>query len=365
MARVALPGLLCFALLFCGPAAGNARPAALKGGAQSKAGPRSARPSAPAAIAEPSPADPGSTRARLDLVLQAPPQCPQAPWVLQRVHAHLRGLAPSTSAPQLSARATIARQGNGYHLALETQQAGLRGQRSLQAATCEELAETLTLVLSLMLGRSPAIAPQAEQSTPTQASVPPRPAPTKPAPKVLARPDRALVPRATTTALACLVGAEQQLRLWPAPAPAVALGVEAQLPWLRFGLEAGLLPSSRHPLDVGVSGDFMALQTAVYGCVHSEWSRLGMAACAGARGSLLRGQAQGETIQQGRAQAAHVAVLPSLDVTWPTHARIALRIRSTLGVSVNRPRFTIQNHGTVHKVPRYLPTLGVYLVFFP
>src|SRR5260221_4610626 len=90
--------------------------------------------------------------ARLSLPWSAPPGCPGGSAVRQRTESLLGGgpVEPRLSR-SLSARGKVTSSSGRFELRLSTLDNGLAGERSIQGASCEELASAGALIIALAI----------------------------------------------------------------------------------------------------------------------------------------------------------------------------------------------------------------------
>lgn len=90
-----------------------------------------------------------AAQSRLELTWDAPPECPQAPAVRQKVDALLGSAARKTG--QLRASGRIVRTDGRYRLTLTVQEQNRARNRTIDAETCDDLAGAAAVALGLLL----------------------------------------------------------------------------------------------------------------------------------------------------------------------------------------------------------------------
>ncbi|MDB4991402.1 MAG: hypothetical protein JWN04_6580, partial [Myxococcaceae bacterium] len=94
--------------------------------------------------------------AQLELALpelhwSAPPECPDAEHVRQRVASLLAGSAAASAASAVRAAAVVTHHRSGYKLALTVKSAAASGLRTLRGADCSELSETAAWLIAVTI----------------------------------------------------------------------------------------------------------------------------------------------------------------------------------------------------------------------
>ena len=105
----------------------------------------------------------------VDVTWSAPEECPSSAELRRRVTARVPGDAA------VRARGRVEKRAGRYRLALEIATASSRGERTLDAGTCEALASSAAVVIAMSV--APVSAARDDEPAPTAASDPPAPAP--------------------------------------------------------------------------------------------------------------------------------------------------------------------------------------------
>jgi hypothetical protein len=360
----------------------------------------------------------------LELSWRAPPECPNA----AAVRTELERVATVTSDLRLRplvARVDVARRNGIYVAALRTEHEGRTGQRQLQAARCETLVRSVTLVLALAFGAGVEVraaeigAAGSERQGGSAAATSPQPsaaAAAQPAPSAPAHDEKlasepsaagaarltpahaaaqpAAAPDATAeipsqaVSLAVSLSTGAQFGLLPTAAFAAGPGLELETRRFSLGVRAWLLPGVSANLHVtrnestagaepsasadqaeatarsSVSAQFAAFGAAVRGCVLFPLEPVVLATCADFDFAAVRGETDDAAkIRADSAVAARYAVGAGVAADWPRAASLRLRLEANLAIALNRPRFDIEGLGSLYHSARWSPLLAAGLVF--
>ena len=115
-------------------------------------------------------AQPAADAPSIDIAWSAPDECPPSAELARRVTTRL----PPDAA--VRARGRVDKRAGRYHLTLEITTASSRGERALDAATCEALASSAAVVIAI------SAAPTTPDPAPSSSSPPPPPPPPLPPP---------------------------------------------------------------------------------------------------------------------------------------------------------------------------------------
>lgn len=286
-----------------------------------------------------------STEPPLDLEWQAPPSCPERDWALARLasDARLTKLEKPTRV-----RVQLREAEDAFVADLSTAQGDEEGTRTLEAATCEELAEAVIVVLGMALVPRPDDASQ-------QKAAPPEPPRTKP-PVVVAEPLPPEPRGSTSESLAFLrvgVGADR------GSLPSTTFGV-ALAGGIHFGVASLELRGSywlpraaraEDPQGVAdgadVGGDFARADALLFGC--GETPLVGIASaqgCLGAGVGMLRAEGYGvpEPVSE---QRFFGVVAGELGVPLRLSNRVAVRLGVSVLVPTSRETYAIGSLGPV------------------
>jgi hypothetical protein len=292
-----------------------------------------------------------------ELTWESPAGCPDRPNVEQRIQK-LLGAAAKTEVV-VEGRVTATK--GGYHLALTTTRDGARGERSLDDASCEALADSAALIVAMAIDPAAALASE-EPAEPVAvvASAEPiesEPPPPSPAVVVVAPPPAdvpAVVVRAPESPAPVrprflLSGGGEVLGgVFPRAALGAALSAGVVFGPLRVDVGGRFTPSSTHSLSEpsGASGTFELLVAQARGAylfTRDAWD-LGPTLGVEVGRARARGQGVSESLE-GRAPwfAGSLGALATLRA-----GSVALTIDAALVVPFTRPSFVIEGAGTVH-----------------
>jgi hypothetical protein len=293
--------------------------------------------------------------------------------------------AQTTAGARLIAKATVERRGSRYAMRLSTEHGSQHGERELEAADCAALMKTVTLTLSLMLGRDPHDA-GAPEPAPDRPAVVERARPAPPAApvpeRVPAQPEPATPePEDTTDAppvaneeepngvgapltFAVLVGGGAQLALMPELAAALVAGVEVGAGVVSASLRLTAWPPVPGDRAADLRTRFDGVGAVLDGCVRWSLATLGLGVCGGARAGALRGRSS-DGAEPGSKTAPWYALFGALSALHPLSPWLSLRLDAALAVSLFRPQFIVEGAGEVHRVPRLVPDINLLLVLTP
>ena len=344
----------------------------------------------------------------LELEWQVPRECPSATDVRLELERIARA-RPGYALSPLWARAVVTTRGRSYQVALQTEQAGQRGERQLEAPDCTTLLRTVTLVLALTFGagveltehatspgagaattvRTTAM-PQAQTVQPAQQTDPAQheqqtsqtPAKvqtasaeqTASAAALVAQPSDLTVepseravssqgPEQTALTWSLLAGVGTQLGLLPTAALLLSAGAELDGHAWSLGLRARGSFARQQQLPEDVDAHFDALGAALTACWRLPLTLFTASLCGAAQAATLRGSTSGATT--GSAHAPWYALSGTAGLTWPQASRLRVRAEAGLAASLNRPRFEVQGLGQVHQVPPIQPEFTLLLLFSP
>lgn len=253
----------------------------------------------------------------------------------------LGGQLPDRELPRIRAAITPLA-GGQKALTLLVRADGLVAERNLTLANCEEVAQAVTLLSALAI--DPTVVPEPEPELEPEPEPEPEPElepdPESPAPSV---------PRDGQ-------GLELSLGLDTALLPSPAVSVQAGAFLRRQGLQGALLASFVSPSSKPLAGlptaslGLWALAGEARGCGLLALGNFDVGPCAGLRVGMVRGEAEGVTIEDGKV-AAFASVGAGLLASWHLSARLALHVRWDVDGGLLRPAFRIRNSPTSHTLP--------------
>lgn len=303
--------------------------------------------------------------AALDLVWEAPADCPDAASVEREVR-RLLGPAPPPSGDPAKAAAAVSPLEHGWRVVLLTEVHGVHGQRTLEARSCEGLAHATALVLALTIDPQ-AVARETdggettsevargtrealrEDETTSAAAIPlvapPPAASTRPS----TSPSRAeRGPSSSTFAVGAGVVAGVGALPGLAFAPEIAAGWSNGR-W-RIDLAGAYFPPTRALVDATRGGEFRLVTGSARACRTWAWANgaFELGPCIAFEGGVMTGQGVG------------IRLPGAVDAPWlATRAGAwgALRLAETFAwlvlaleaeVPLTRDRFAVDGLGTVH-----------------
>ena len=91
---------------------------------------------------------------------------------------------------------------------------------------------------------------------------------------------------------------------------------------------------------------------------------LSLAACASFRAAALRAQTEG-ALEEGGATAPYFGVGAFAGLTFPREGVLRVRLEGGFAISLDRPRFAIDNLREVHRVSAFVGDLGAVVLIAP
>jgi hypothetical protein len=284
---------------------------------------------------------------RVELAWIADPSCPSGEAVVSAVERLVRGSPPREV---VVARGEVVHEGS-WRVSLETRSGDRLGKRTIEAASCEQLADATALILALMIDPSAALR-QPEPGAPHPPAPPPvageasRPAPEPPVPAPPEpRPPR---PRASLFLAVAAVGDVGTL-----PAPAIGASASGGLSAgaYRFTVDIGAFPVQesrlvQHPQD---GADFRLITGALVACRSwiAFW-RVHAGPCLGAELDAL--WAQGFGVDRPRGGLARWgALLGGGLVEAPVAGPASVELRVAGTVPFARPPFYFDDIATLYR----------------
>ncbi len=309
--------------------------------------------------------------AELDLVWRSAPGCPDAIWAAQQITIQLGRELSAAAETQLRSQVEIVHAGARFRLTLRTSRGEITGERTLEDARCEHVAEAATLMIALAIDESALRESQAQAdklaqaqaNASTQAAPPPRPdqqagpattTPRRTGPQHAEPWPPARDQARTRSGLRARLSLLGDLGFLPSPSfgPELALGVHRP----RFAAEMSgfWLPERRSRGAPRVAVSLWAV--ALRGCLHRSSERWLIGGCLGAE--LGRVSAHGMGLRENLAKRALFA---AMDALLRTRLRLAPRVwlASDLGLSAPffRQRFVTQNTGDQSQTTLHTPQL--------
>ena len=309
-------------------------------------------------------AGPLASAAELRFSWTAPADCPSSEAVASRVARPEKATAKDEP---LEAEGTVERKDERFRLTLRTKRGDARGERTLEAATCEGLADATAVVLAV------AIAPADDSPDATTPTVVKTEAPKATIDPTATRDaDRAAPPAASRDVLReheLAVGAA--LTTDTGSMPATAAGGSLSVAWTpgRFRLEGlgALYGAQTRTTETGNAG--ADLQLLVFGgraCWAALVQPVEVGPCVGGAASLLSATGFGAKEENFDTGARWATATAGAQIRFPIASWAALRGGVDALAAITRPRFVVEGDGAVHQ-PTALGLrahLGGELLFF-
>jgi hypothetical protein len=261
---------------------------------------------------------------------QAPAGCPSRDDLRAEIARLLGGEIRVPKGGDIKAVAVVAH-GQTWSLAIETELAGQPGRRSIEAASCQDLADATALIIALMIDPN-AVAAHATQPRP----VPP-PAPSDPAPQKARR-------------VAYLVGIHAAGSYGTLPSIDAGLGGGVGLAGRRwrvelrgtYGLRRDQRVTAPSPAPADSYGRFNFVAAALAGCVNLGRESLAFGPCADAEVGVL--SAKGLGVSEGfPAQTLWLALGAGAYAAIPLGPHLSLPLHLDVVAPLLRPEFVFRN----------------------
>jgi hypothetical protein len=280
----------------------------------------------------------------LALAWTAPEGCPSQAEVEAEVDRLLGGPASSRSQRRFRVRASVTREA-AWQVVLDTSSDESNGHRTLEAASCEGLANATALIVALMIDPSAATAPreppkpESRARPATDVAAPPPPTP---APATVQRPGRAST---------LLIGAVASGNAGVLPSPdlevAGAAGIVGQH-WrleLRGAYGPRQVKSDTLATTPGAHGEFQAMFLGTLtGCLTTSPARTELGACLSVEGGVIHGRGVGASTTEERSQpwfgvgaGAFYALRAGRHLAFPVHVDAVVPIWRPTYVFTHEP----------------------------
>jgi hypothetical protein len=291
---------------------------------------------------------------RFELSWSAPDSCPSNAWVEQRV-ARILNRPPVVREGQVllvHARVGPPEREQRWRVEIETNNGQRQSSRSLDAASCEELADATALLVAIL------IEPHVEPESPPAPPPPPKPVTLAPAPS----PPRALEP-----SLRFVLGGFAASESGLMPRWAFGLGVEGGVAWR--ALHANVSAASWLPVETTAPDSerqgarFRAFSTGARMCVVQPLQpRIAGGLCGGVELAFLSAHGFGPGVQEHTEPARFVSLAAGPQLGWAATRNFGLRLRAEVLVPLGSRSFVFEGSApaTIHSPgPGALLTLGV------
>lgn len=297
---------------------------------------------------------------RFELSWSAPDGCPSSARVEQRVGRILNRPPVVREGEVLLVRARVGppEREQRWRVEIETDNGQRESSRSLDAASCEELADATALLVAILIEphvepESPPPAPPAPPAPPPPKSVTPAPAPSPP---LALEPPLRLV-------LGGLAASESGLM----PRWAFGLGVEGGVAWR--ALHASVSAASWLPVETTAPDNerqgarFRAFSTGAQLCVVQPLQpRIAGGLCGGVELAFLSAHGFGPGVQEHTEQARFVSLAAGPQLGWAATRHFGLRLRAEALLPLGSRSFVFEGSSpaTIHSPGTgALLTLGV------
>jgi hypothetical protein len=263
---------------------------------------------------------------------QAPAGCPSRDDLRAEIGRLLGGEIRVPKGSDIKAVAVVA-QGQTWSLAIETELAGQPGRRSIEAASCQDLADATALIIALMIDPN-AVAAHAPQSRPVPA---PPPEPNDPAPQKERR-------------VAYLVGIHAAGSYGTLPSVDAGLGGGVGLAGRRwrvelrgtYGLRRDQRVTAPSPAPADSYGRFNFVAAALAGCLNLGRENLAVGPCADAEVGML--SAKGFGVSEGfSTQTLWLALGAGAYAAIPLGPHLSLPLHLDVVAPLLRPEFVFRN----------------------
>ena len=250
---------------------------------------------------------------------RAPDGCPSASAVEEEIAHLLGGPARERARDDLRVQATVER-GSLWVVTLETTSKTASGRRTIEAATCQGLANATAFIVALLIDPD-AVAARTGKSQGHEPPPPPPPAPAEPAPVLRAR------------ATYGLLGAAAAGNLGVLPSPDLGFSASVGIVRPRWRIEAR---AAYHPRQVqsdalanppGAYGRFSFIAGTLAGCMTFSRPVLEIGPCADAEFGAVHGEGIGATHTTshtspwvGVGAGGFLAIKATRWLTFPVHA---------------------------------------------
>jgi hypothetical protein len=313
---------------------------------------------------------------RVTLDWRAPAGCPSRDAVLARVE-HLLGSREKTSrSAPLEVRELVTLTPDGsFHAELGIVDDGVERSRTLEAATCSEIAEASAVVIALAISPDALAPPPTEVAdtmplldSPVAAALAEASPPAQSTPDKVERPlergmrgERTLRPRVGAGIVADLGGIAPL-----APGLGIAAGVRYGR-YVDFGLRAGFFPERSTSLESqpnqGVRLQLVDVTPAL--CVEPFELPADLGACALFDLGYLRARGFGSLFRYRRS-TLWLAPGGGITAAYPARARFRSRLSADALVPLSRTEFVLTNAGVARRLPAVAPRVGLTLeLIFP
>ncbi len=244
--------------------------------------------------------------------------------------------------PGVKTRARIEKIGSHYRATLDIESARSRGERVLEAESCEALAKSAAVVVAM------AVAPEREEPEASEPAPPPPPAPAQPAADDRDRVTPPSRDRGAHVGLRVEAVADSAMMPSLAPGGGIALGLDP-IERLHLELHGAIFAAQEGRVDAERGATFSLFSAGARAC----WALtrgVEIAPCAGVAIDRLGAAAFGAQ-KVGDGSAIVVAPEGLVALRLPIAGPIDLRAGIGALAPISRQSFVITARGTVHEVP--------------
>jgi hypothetical protein len=270
----------------------------------------------------------------LTLSWQAPLGCPARDELRAEIARLLGGTIRVPSGGDIKARAVVLHE-QTWSLTIETQSAGRPGQRSIEAASCQDLADATALIIALMVDPD-AVAANATNPKPVPATPPPD---SRPAPAMQRR------------SVQYLVGVHAAASQGTLPSFDLGIGGGVGLAGRRWRVELRGTYGLRRDQKAGAYGEFNFAAAALAACFNFQWGGVALGPCAdgelglvSAKGVNVDESFPAQTLWAALGAGAYAAIPLGPHLSLPLHLDVLAPLRRTEYMVKNVP-------GRVYQAP--------------
>jgi hypothetical protein len=299
--------------------------------------------------------------AAAELAIEAPVHCLDEDELSFRVERLLGQPLAGVEAMQLSVRIEPLPQGFGARLVVVRPGSEEGGTRSLRAASCAELSESLALAIAVAIG---AAAEPAEPAPAVSTRVEPAAAPVDTPVAAAAAPPEPSAPGPALSGSAWMVGDTGTL---PAPGLGVAAGLGVSWPGVGLRAIGTLLPEREATVaatDSSSPGARIGLMAgSALACVPIavNSAALGLAACGGWEVGQLAGNGTHVSVPYHQRRLWSAARFDLMGHWALADTAVALELLVTAAAPFTRDDFIVKDIGSVHRPANVVGRLGVGL----
>lgn len=297
----------------------------------------------------------------IDLTWEAPPGCPAQSAVVSKIRS-LVG-ASTEYDRELSAEASVMRTERGFLLKLLIRSGDLVGERRIESASCQDLADATAVALALLL-QSPEPLSEQDLQGPEPTPTPPEaaaPEPARPLPRAAESPPRpppdAAVrkPSKPQPAIQFLLQAPRiVLDVGPLPRPSVGAGIGAGARYEQWQLLAtvhAFLPQTVWSRDFpGYGADLTRLNAELWGCRGFQLARVELAPCITTSFERMSGSGVGQDVTARTSQVVWMSAGAGAIATWFILDSMAIAVGAGGRLELSAPEVVIEGLGKLHQL---------------